>query len=149
MKYTTSIDGTKVKFEDMDLDGDGIVGEEETLTRKFDRGITEIKETTELKDAIAEFNKDEINTEGLTSMDFMGRILNEYELMPLKIWDSLRAMRCISIKAHRIGRISLRKNIALDAFGRKGFIDLVTGKRQDDNLSKVQKMGNFTGFNQR
>lgn len=147
MRQSLRLDGTRVKLVAADLDGDGIVDERESLTRRgHDAGVTHINESTELKDAIVEFNKDEKNDEGLSSIDFMGNIQNIFEMPPLIALDSSVGLRVIPSRSAIIGRILMRKNVSFKSEGRKQYVDLVTGKKQADNLSATQKVVNYSGM---
>jgi len=146
MKNTLKLDGTRVILRPMDLDGDGKIGEDEDLHRNRDSGVAEIKESTELKDALGEFNKDEKNYEGLSSIDFMGSIENIFEMPPLIALDSSVGLRVIPSRSAIIGRILMRKNVSYKQQGRKQFVDLVVGKKQADQMSATQKVTNFSGM---
>lgn len=147
MKHVYKIDSIRLKLKPVDLDGDGIVDEVESVTRKrFDEGVSEIKESTELKDAIQEFNKDEQNKDGLSSIDFMGNVQNMSEMPSLIALDSSVGLRVIPSRSAIIGRISMRKNVAYQMGGRKQFVELITGKQNADRLSAAQKVINYSGM---
>jgi len=145
MKNVLKLDNVRVKLQSRDLDKDGITDEVETLTHK-DQGIAEIKETTELKDAITDFNKDEKNIDGLSSIDFNGRVENLFEMPPLIALDSCVGLRVIPSRSALIGRVKMRKNVAFKGAGRKEYVDLVVGKKQADAAAATQKVMNYAGM---
>lgn len=120
---------TKVNITPADLDGDGKVGGVENLIQTD--GVMSVKETSELGDAITEFNKDDVSMDRLSSIDFRSRI-NEFEIAPMIALDSLIGMGIIPIKAGILNRVKMRKSVSLKGEGRKEFVDIVVGKAERD-----------------
>jgi len=146
MKYIPKINGVRIELVAADLDKDGITGGTEQVQQSFDKGQVPIKESTELGDALTEFNKDDVTSERLSSIDFKSRI-NQYELPPMIVLDVLIAMGILTTKCGMLNRVKMRKSVSLEGLGRKEFVDVVTGKKEQDiraaNLGQMGK--NFVG----
>lgn len=138
------IDGVRMKLESPDLDGDGVMGGLETIKSNQDRGVMQIKENTELGEALDLQNRDIENSERLSSVDFISRI-NNFQHAPLVAVDTLCAMKVISRDARIVVRNIMRKSVSLDGKGRKEFVELVTGKKE---LEIKRQANNLMGHGQ-
>lgn len=124
------VDGIRTKLKSMDLDGDGITDEIEDVFIKRDN-IVPIVEKTELGEALELQNKDILNDERLSSVDFISRI-NEFQHAPISAIEAISAMRVISIDGRLITRIVKRNAVSIKGEGRKEFVDVVVGKKDFD-----------------
>jgi len=131
----------KTKIIPLDLDGDGQTGGVEALSQQSN--VIPVKETSELGDAITEFNKDDLSGDRLSSIDFRSRI-NNFEIAPMIALDSLIGMGFIPTKAGILNRVKMRKSVSLGGAGRKEFVDIVVGKTQRD--SQIRTGQNLMGM---
>lgn len=142
------LNGIKMKLQNPDLDGDGQIGGEEKIEKNFNKSLVQIKEGSELGDAIKEQNKD-IVADRLSSMDFASRI-DKLEMSPMIALDTLIGMGVIPIECGKLNRVKMRKSVSIGGEGRKEFVDLVIGKKEQDmKLGMGQKLGNFIGMGQK
>ena len=145
-KNVPVIDGIRTELVAADLDRDGVVGGTEKVQQKFDSGQVPIKESTELGDALTEFNRDDISKERLSSIDFKSRI-DPLELPPMIVLDVLIAMGVLTAKCGMLNRVKMRKSVSLKGLGRGEYVDIVTGKKQQDIQAGImQKTQNYAGF---
>lgn len=147
IKNVPVIDGIRTELIAADLDKDGTVGGTEKIQQKIDTGQIPIKESTELGDALTEFNRDDVTKERLSSIDFKSRI-DPLELPPMIVLDVLIAMGVLTTKCGMLNRVKMRKSVSLKGLGRGEFVDIVTGKKEMDikSANVMQKTQNFTGF---
>lgn len=139
------LNGVKIEIIKADLDGDGKTGGVEKVQQNFNKNIVNVKESTELGDAIKEQNKDTVS-ERLSSMDFGSRI-DKMEMSPMVALDSLIGMGVIPIECGKLNRVKMRKSVSINGEGRKEFVDLVTGKKEQDmKVGFGQKLSNFVGM---
>ena len=141
MKF--NIDGIKMRLSSYDLDGDGITGGTENVQRKNNDAIT-LKDTSELGEALEHQNKDTENDMRLSSVDFISRI-NEYQHAPITAVEFIASAGVISRNSRVITRIIKRNAVSLGGKGRTEFVDVVTGKKQNDIQKSIQ---NMAGSNQ-
>lgn len=147
MKNVPLIDGIRTELIPADLDKDGKVGGIERIQQKTDEGQVPIKESTELGDALTEFNKDDVTKERLSSIDFKSRI-DPLELPPMIVLDVLIAMGVLTTKCGMLNRVKMRKSVSLKGLGRSEYVEIVTGKKEMDIKAGIlQKGQNFAGFN--
>lgn len=133
IKKYVILGNVKTEIKPMDLDGDGETGGVEVLHQQSN--VIPVKETSELGDAIVEFNKDDLSSDRLSSIDFRSRI-NHFEIAPMIALDSLIGMGFIPTKAGILNRVKMRKSVSLGGAGRKEFVDIVVGKTQRDSQMK-------------
>jgi len=144
-KNSIVINGVKVELVSADLDADGVRGGTEKIEQKFNTSIVPIKEGSELGDAIKEQNKD-IVTDRLSSMDFGSRI-DKLEMSPMVALDSLIGLGVIPVDCGKLNRVKMRKSVSIGGEGRREFVDLVTGKKEQDMKAGFgQKLQNFVGM---
>lgn len=136
---TFKIDGIKMRMEAPDLDGDGASGGVERIQRDAS-GILQMRDTTELGQALEHQNKDEMNQQRLSSVDFVARI-NEYQLAPLAAVDAIVSMGVLSEKSRMIVRSLMRKTVSIQGKGRAEFVDVVTGKKQNEQFKQMSMHG--------
>lgn len=149
-KFQNSIvlNGVKIKMINPDIDGDGIRGGEEKVEKNFNKNVVPIKEGSELGDAIKEQNKD-IVADRLSSMDFGSRI-DKLEMSPMVALDSLIGLGVIPVDCGKLNRVKMRKSVSIGGEGRREFVDLVTGKKEQDMKAGFgSKLGNFIGMGQK
>lgn len=145
-KVVPVIDGIRTELINPDLDKDGIVGETEQIQKKIDEGTVPIKESSELGDALTEFNRDDVTKERLSSIDFKSRI-DPLELPPMIVLDVLIAMGVLTTKCGMLNRVKMRKSVSLKGIGRQEFVDVVTGKKEMDiKAAGLQKAQNYMGM---
>ena len=140
------LDGDKIEIVPTDLDGDGKVRGVERLGNT--NSMIPVKETSEMGDALTEFNKDDVSMDRLSSIDFRTRI-NPFELPSMIALDSLIGMGVIPIRAGILNRVKMRKSVSLNGEGRKEFVNLVVGKQDKDmKIGGKQMAGNMMGYPQ-
>ncbi|NIQ15378.1 MAG: hypothetical protein GTO02_13580 [Candidatus Dadabacteria bacterium] len=142
-KETLIIDGIKLEVKPPDLDRDGKSGGVEKIQSKYSN-VQVPKESTELGEAITEFNKDDVSPDRLSSIDFRSRI-DPYEIGPMIALDALIGMGCLPVQCGILNRVKMRKSVSLKGLGRKEFVDVVTGKRDFDQNSLKKGMSNMMG----
>ena len=133
-----------MKLEAIDLDKDGNTDEIEGVKSHKDRGILNIKDNTELGEALEFQNKDVENDQRLSSVDFISRI-NNYQHAPLVAVDTIASMGVISGDARIVVKNIMRKAVSLDGKGRQEFVDVVVGKKEGDRRLGIS---NLTGDGQ-
>lgn len=143
MKLSVIINGVKIATKAPDLDGDGQTGGIEEIN-KFKK-VLPAKESTELGEAIMEFNRDDVSDDRLSSIDFRSRI-DPFELTPMVALDSLIGMGIIPVNCGILNRVKMRKSVSIKGQGRKEFVDIVTGKRDFDEKSLKNSAKNFVGM---
>lgn len=142
------LNGIKIKLVNPDLDNDGEIGGEEKIEKNFNKSLVPIKEGSELGDAIKEQNKD-IVADRLSSMDFASRI-DKLEMSPMIALDTLIGMGVIPIECGKLNRVKMRKSVSIGGEGRREFVDLVVGKKEQDMKAGFgSKLGNFIGMGQK
>lgn len=146
-KNIVVVNGIRTELVAADLDKDGVTGGTEKIQQSFDSGTLPIKESTELGEALHEFNRDDVNSERLSSIDFMARIDN-FEMPSMVGFDSLIGLKTIPIECGVILRTKMRKSVSLKGLGRGEFVDIVVGKKEQDIRLGMGQMGkNFIGMN--
>jgi len=144
IKDKLKINGIPISLQNPDLDGDGIVGGTEVLTKSRD-DVMPITESTELKDALLMLNKDEINNR-LSSMDFVSR-LDKYEIPPMVIFDVLISVHCVPIRWSILNRSKQRKSVSEGGKGREEIVTTTTGKQEREKAASfAQGSKNFIGM---
>jgi len=147
-KNVIVLNGVRTELVSADLDKDGKTGGTEKIKQTFDKSILPVKESTELGDAIKEQNKD-IISDRLSSMDFGSRI-DKLEMPPMIALDSLIGMGVIPVECGKLNRVKMRKSVSIQGQGRREFVDLVTGKKEQDmKVGFGQKLSNFVGIGQK
>ncbi len=141
------VNGIKTELVRADLDKDGQTGGTEKVHQSFDAGVTPVKESSELGDALSKFNEDIVDKERLSSIDFMARI-DLFTMPPLVGFSSLIGLKTVPIESGIIIRNMLRKSVSLQGKGRGEFVDVVTGKKEQDIRMSAGQMGkNFATGN--
>ena len=141
------INGTKTELIAADLDNDGKTGGKEEIHQSFDTGVTPVKESSELGEALNKFSEDIVDKERFSSIDFMARI-DPFTMPALVGFSSLIGLKVVPVESGTIIRNMLRKSVSLKGQGRKEFVDVVTGKKEQDIRLSAGQMGrNFTGMN--
>lgn len=143
-KHIVIIDGTRMELHPVDVDKDNITGGTEKVHRASSNPVMPVTESTELKDALEKFNLDEVKGR-LSSMDFLSRI-DKYESTPMIALDSLIGMQIIPQDCGILNRVKMRKSVSINGEGRKEFVDIVVGKK-DQDMQKGLAAGfkNFVG----
>src|SRR3990172_2432564 len=119
------LDGIRVRMEHTDLDNDGITDEVESIKRRGNN-IIDIKDTTELGEAMGKMNEDTKDAEGFSSVDFISNI-NAFQISPMVALDMMSKMKIVHIGGDLI-RDLMRKSVSLDARGRDDYVKAVTAK---------------------
>lgn len=131
---TVRIDGTRMRLAPRDLDGNGIAGGVEGIQQQG--GIMSIKDTSELGEALEHQNKDVLDPSGFSTSDYNARI-NSFQFSPLVAVDMIATMKVISARSRDVVRHIMRKSVSVDGKGREEFVNVVTGKKEND----LKKMG--------
>jgi len=100
----------------------------------------DIKQPTEIGEAIEKLNLDRINQDGMTSMDMTSR-LHPVEADGILQTDFLVRMGVIPIECMAFTRQKKRLSVSINGEGRKEVVSLVQGKNDRDN-----NMAGNTGF---
>lgn len=129
MKKTISFNNIKVKLEQPDLDGDGIIGGTEHIKNK-NYNETEIFQQTELGESLKEINKDDIDPKTRMSAIDMRTRLHRIEIPSMIVWDSLIAMRALGSDCMPVSLKKSRYAISLGGEGRKENRDIIIGQRE-------------------
>lgn len=145
-KNVIVVNGIKTELVAADLDKNGITGGTEQVHQSFDKGVTPIKETSELGDALNKFSEDKVDAERFSSIDFMSRI-DPFTMPSLVGFSSLIGLKVVPVESGTIIRNMLRKSVSLKGEGRSEFVDVVTGKKEQDiRMSQGQMGKNFVGM---
>lgn len=136
------IDGVRMKLEKTDFDGDGNTDEAESIKTHKDSGVVNIKDNTELGEALEHQNKDTENEQRLSSVDFISRI-GGMQLPSLVAVDTIASMGVISRDARIVVKNIMRKAVSLEGKGREEFVQVVVGKKESD--IRKASIGNMTG----
>jgi len=138
------MDGVRVKLIPFDIDGDGVAGEVESISTHKEQGVIDIRERSELGEALEYQNKDITDSSKLSSVDFVSRI-SPFQLSALVAVDTIASMGVISKDAKTVVRNLMRKSVSIDGKGRQEFVDVVVGKKEFE----IRKgMGNLAGSGQ-
>lgn len=144
-KTVIVVNGIKTELVSADLDKDGTTGGIEKVHQSFDQGVTPVKESTELGDALSKFSEDVVDKERFSSIDFMARI-DPFTMPSLVGFSSLIGLKVVPVESGTIIRNMLRKSVSLQGKGRAEFVDVVTGKKEQDIRMNAGQMGkNFVG----
>lgn len=146
-----NLDGSKMRVEPLDLDGDGITGEVESVTMRHDDGLTNITQSTELGETLRELNKDEIEQHtGMSGIDMKSR-LHYIEVSSILAMDALVALKVLPRRCLSFTRQKKRLAVSLDGKGRGEMVDVV-GRKHETDKGKQQGGGfqqavkGFMGF---
>ena len=141
------INGVKTQLVAADLDKDGQTGGTESVHQSFDKGITPIKESTELGESLNKFTEDIVDGERFSSIDFLARI-DPFEMPSMVGFSSLIGLKTVPIESGTILRNKMRKSRSLKGLGIGEYVEIVTGKKEQDiRLSGSQMGKNFVGAN--
>lgn len=139
------IDNMRMRIQNVDLDGDGVTGGVENVP-SVSSNVHYMKDTTELGEALEHQNKDTADERGFNSVDFSARI-NNFQYAPLVAVDMVATMKVISSKSRDVVRHIMRKSVSLEGKGREEFVNVVTGKH--DNDIRKASVNNLTGTPQK
>lgn len=145
-----NLDGIRIILEAADLDGDGVTGGIESITQRFDKGITPILQPTELGDSLKELNKDDIEvTTRMSGIDMRAR-LHPIEIASILALDALVSLGVCPTKCLAFTRQKKRLSVSLAGKGREEIVNIVAGKREQDAKAGFSGMGdrvkNFMGM---
>lgn len=139
------LNGIKVKLQAIDLDGDGITGSIENVKQvKSSNDWVSVKETTELGEALSHQNKDEENTKGMNSVDFISRI-NSIQHASMSAVTYIARAHVISMESRDLIVDLMRKAVSLDGKGRQEFVAVVTGHNQNQIDKARSAVSNVIG----
>lgn len=124
------IDGIRMKIESADIDGDGIINEVESV-KSHDKGFMQIKDSTELGEALEHQNMDVDNKRGMNSVDFISR-LAPYEIAPMSAVTYISRAGVISGTAKDLVIDIMRKKVSEKGKGRDEFVNVVVGKKEQE-----------------
>lgn len=140
-----NLDGTKIKLEQPDLDGDGKTGGIEHI--KINKNIEAITQPTELGESLKELNDDTINSENRMSGIDMRSRLHHTEVSSVLALDALVALGICPSNMLSFTRQKKRLSVSIDGHGRKEIVEIVGGKRENDNKKGFgEGFKNFLGF---
>src|SRR3990172_6594693 len=125
-----SLDGTRMRLIPLDADNDGRTGGIEGI-RQQQSGIMQVKDTSELGEALEHQNKDNLDSTGFSTSDYNARI-NSFQFSPLVAVDMIATMKVISQRSRDVVRHIMRKSVSVEGKGRQEFVDVVTGKTAND-----------------
>jgi hypothetical protein len=127
-----TLDGTRLRVEPLDLDGDGVTGEVETVRPNFGGDVTTINSPSELGETLRELNKDEIESNtGMTGIDMKSR-LHYIEVSSILAMDALVALKVLPRRCLAFTRQKKRLAVSLDGKGRQEMVEVVGRKREQD-----------------
>ncbi len=137
-----SIDGIRITLEAPDLDKDGVTGGIEKIPQKFNEGVTNITQSTELEGSLKELNADMINPETRMSAIDMRTRLHGFEISAVLAIDSLVALGVLPQRCLPLSTQKKRLNVSQDGLGRKEMVELVAGKHERDiKMGAMGRMG--------
>ena len=148
-----SLDGIPTRLVNPDLDGDGVTGGIERITKKFaDDGITNIQQNSELEGSLKELNADNINPDTRMSQIDMRSRLHSIEISAVLAVDTLVAFGVLPQKCLTLSTQKKRLNVSEGGQGRHEMVELVAGKTDRDvKMGTMGRMGegikNFFGMN--
>lgn len=136
------LDGVRMVIVSSDIDKDGIAGGIERIESHKEEGVMQLKESSELGEALEQQNKDVENEQRLSSVDFISR-LNNFQVSPISAVEYISSQGVISGDGRKITRIIKRNVVSIDGKGREEFVNVAVGKREMD----ARKAGfqNMTG----
>lgn len=147
-----SLDGIPTKLVNPDLDGDGITGGIERITKTFtDDGVTNISQPTELGESLKELNADSINAiTRMSAIDMRSR-LHPIEISSVLAVDALVGFGVLPQKCLILSTQKKRLNVSEEGKGRQEMVELVAGKTDRDvKMGNMGRMGegikNFFGM---
>lgn len=106
----------------------------------FDNNITTITQPTELGETLKELNADSIDHDiRLSSIDMRTR-LYPAQVPSMVALDTIISLGVLPSRVSIINRAIMRKSVSIDGLGRKEFVEVIAGKREQDAK---------TGLNQR
>lgn len=136
------IDNVRMRIEQADIDGDGVIGEMESISTHKDFGKYAITDTTELGEALAHVSKDIDEPSGFSSVDFIASI-NSYQHICLVVLNMCSDMHLLGGKTKNLVRNILRKTVSIDARGRNDAVKIASGKAELD--ARKTGLQNVTG----
>lgn len=137
MGFSLRINGEVVAH---DANNDGIL-EEDEIAQQWD-GTQDIVENTEMKDALEELNKDDIDPRtGKSAIDMRSRlhIIEEAAIIGL---DSLAEYHYLPLKSKSISEKKKRLAVSRNGEGRKEIVGVTTG----GNMEANKQQGAVKGF---
>ncbi len=147
-----SLDGIPTRLVNPDLDGDGITGGIEKVTKRFgDEGVTNITQNSELEGSLKELNADAIDVNTRMSQIDMRSRLHPLEISSVLAVDALVAFGVLPQKCLTLSTQKKRLNVSEDGKGRREMVELVAGKTDRDvKMGSMGRMGegikNFFGM---
>lgn len=134
----------RIQLTNPDLDGDGVTGGVEQVSRSGWDEIIPAQQKSETAEATENLNKDVLDNSRLSTMDFLSRI-NPAEYDPMTKIDVLIALRFLPKSTAWINRTKMRKSVSLSGEGRREFVDLFTGQKEAEANRMAKAAGFFTG----
>lgn len=130
------LDGMKIDIQPADIDGDGIVGEVETVSQSYE-GIQPVMQPTELGETLQQLNLDTLDDTRMSGIDMRAR-LHPMSLPFYGALDSLVGFRIAPQQCLAFTRQMKRLSVSIKGLGRQEIVQLVGGKKEQD-----AKMGGF------
>ncbi len=152
MATIINVDGIKTVLVNPDLDGDGVTGGIERITKRLsDDGVTNINQNSELEGSLKELNADAINPDTRMSQIDMRSRLHAIEISSVLAVDSLVAFGVLPQKCLMLSTQKKRLNVSEEGKGRQEMVELVAGKTDRDiKMGTMGRMGegfkNFLGM---
>lgn len=131
MKTRIKMDGVYYELQPPDIDGDGVIGGTEKISRITSQDVTNINQTTELGDSLKELNQDELDTNKMSGIDLRAN-LYPTEVTYILGLDSLVVLGVLPQKCLGFTRQKKRLSVSINGKGREQIVDLVSGKREGD-----------------
>lgn len=131
MKYI--VNGIPVKLAKVDLDGDGRAGGVEYITAGKDPDIIPIQQSSEMKDALSELNKDDISPlTNSSAIELRARIDDDLQESGLTQFITLISMGVYPKDSLKLAMTALRLSVSRQGKGRGEIVSVTTGQREHE-----------------
>lgn len=129
------IDGIKMHRKVMDLDGDGITGENETIGNK-NSDIFVPQDRTETGEALAAMTQDKENTIGTSDVDFISN-LSGLHIPPVAAGMMMSLEGVYPASTRTLIRELMRIMVSHEALGRKQNVEIAVGRSEKQNMGST------------
>jgi len=142
------LDGIPIRLQNPDLDGDGIVGGVETITRGGMEGdVTYMQQPTEVGDAMKSLDSDIVDPSTKHSSIDQNTVFSNIEKMSHLVVDSLVTHSFLPLHNRDMSRLSKRLSVSVNGIGRRQKVEVATGimNKNKENGSLIDKAKQFFG----
>lgn len=131
-KVTIILDGIKCKLVGPDIDGDGETGgtEDIMIHGNLDQGVSHITQPSEIGEALAKLDEDEIDPETKMSKIDLNANLNVIEKNSYGVLDFLVSIAFLPENVLFLPRQFKRLSVSVGGVGRQQKVSMVTGERE-------------------